>query len=459
MRCQEKFDSVLSGQVSAGENVLVAVSGGADSICMAELFLRSSLHPSFSVAHCNFHLRGEESDADEEFVRNWCREHSVDFTCTGFDTLAYASAHGLSVEMAARELRYDWFASVCAERNFSAVAVAHNSNDNAETLVLNLLRGTGLKGLRGMDSSGVVPGHPGVRLLRPMLEFSRDEILGFLQDIGTSHREDRSNSDPAIKRNLIRNGIFPLFAKVNPSAVKTLNREAGLFRQACSIVDDYIGSVTPSVLRDPGEGVLLKVDAKALMALEHSCYVLYRLLEPYAFPSGTASSVIESLGRETSSGKTFHAPRHMLVTSSDSILVVEKGESLSESSDTLVVTGPGTYDFDSCRFTVEVTERNLSMSLAQPRGTLAVDASAIPFPFVARHWREGDWMRPLGLHGRKKLSDMFTDLHFSAVDKAHALVFAPDGETSHVLALSGLRIDESIRVTDKCSKVLIIKNL
>ena len=153
MRCQEKFDSVLSGQVSAGENVLVAVSGGADSICMAELFLRSSLHPSFSVAHCNFHLRGEESDADEEFVRNWCREHSVEFTCTGFDTLAYASAHGLSVEMAARELRYDWFASVCAERNFSAVAVAHNSNDNAETLVLNLLRGTGLKGLRGMDSS------------------------------------------------------------------------------------------------------------------------------------------------------------------------------------------------------------------------------------------------------------------------------------------------------------------
>ena len=172
---------MLSGQVPAGENVLVAVSGGADSICMAELFLRSSLHPSFSVAHCNFHLRGEESDADEEFVRNWCAAHSVEFISTGFDTCTYASACGLSIEMAARELRYGWFASVCAERGLSAVAVAHNSNDNAETLVLNLLRGTGLKGLKGMDASGKVPGHPDVRLIRPLLDFSREEILEFLK--------------------------------------------------------------------------------------------------------------------------------------------------------------------------------------------------------------------------------------------------------------------------------------
>lgn len=459
MRCQEKFDSVLSGQVPAGENVLVAVSGGADSICMAELFLRSSLHPSFSVAHCNFHLRGEESDADEEFVRNWCAAHSVEFISTGFDTCTYASAGGLSIEMAARELRYGWFASVCAERGFSAVAVAHNSNDNAETLVLNLLRGTGLKGLKGMDASGKVPGHPDVRLIRPLLDFSREEILEFLQSVGTSHREDRTNSDSAIKRNLIRNEIFPLFGKVNPSCVRTLNREAGLFAQASAIVDDYFESVAPSVMRGAVSGEVLRVDTAALMALRHPCYVLYRLLEPYAFPSGTAASVIESLGRETSSGKSFYAPGHMLLIASGSILVAEKGSAVAESADTLVIEAPGIYELGSLVFSVEEMERDPSMSLVQPAGTLVMDASAMPFPFVARHWREGDWIRPLGLHGRKKLSDLFVDLHFSALDKAGAVIFAADGETSHVSALAGLRIDESLKVTGKCSKVLIIKNL
>ncbi len=459
MRCQEKFDHVLSGQVAAGENVLVAVSGGADSICMAELFLRSSLHPSFSVAHCNFHLRGEDSDADEEFVKTWCTSHSVEFISTGFDTLAYASANGLSVEMAARELRYDWFASVCRDRGFSAVAVAHNCNDNAETLVLNLLRGTGLKGLRGMDVSGKVPGHPDIRLVRPLLGFSREEILEFLQSVGAPHREDRTNSDTAYKRNLVRNGIFPLFGQVNPSFVRTLNHEADLFSQASAIVDDYFDSVSPSVLKEAGEGVVLRVDTGALMALRHPGYVLYRLLEPYAFPSGTAASVIESLGRETSSGKTFLSPGHMLLIASGSILLVEKGSPLLENADAIVVVAPGTYELASRAFSVEVVDRDPYMPLVQPSGTLVMDASAMPFPFVARHWREGDWMRPLGLHGRKKLSDLFVDLHFSALDKAGAVIFAADGETSHVSVLAGLRIDESLKVTGKCTEVLIIKNL
>lgn len=165
---QERFDRILKGLLPDGEAVLLAVSGGVDSMCMAELFLNTTAKVRFALAHCNFHLRGEESDSDEALVRAWAESHGVIFIKKDFDTKEYAASNGVSIEMAARELRYTWFAEVCRERGFAALAVAHNANDNAETMILNMLRGTGVKGMTGMRGSSLLPGSD-ARLIRPLL--------------------------------------------------------------------------------------------------------------------------------------------------------------------------------------------------------------------------------------------------------------------------------------------------
>ena len=214
---RDRFDRCLDGLLPDSGAVLLAVSGGIDSMVMADLFLNSAHSSRITLAHCNFHLRGEESDGDCAFVRDWACTHGVPFREAGFDTRSYAGEHGVSIEMAARELRYSWFASLCDEEGFSAVAVAHNANDNAETLILNLLRGTGLTGICGMRELSPLAGSAFAVLIRPLLGFSRDEIREYALSRGLEWREDSTNADSAYKRNLIRNEVFPLFSKVNPS--------------------------------------------------------------------------------------------------------------------------------------------------------------------------------------------------------------------------------------------------
>ena len=251
---RDRFDSCLDGQLPGEGAVLLAVSGGIDSMVMADLFLNSSNKRPITLAHCDFHLRGEESDADAAFVGDWAKSRGVPFRRVDFDTREYASSLGISVEMAARELRYSWCARLCEEEGFVAVAVAHNANDNAETIILNLLRGTGLKGVCGMRSVSPLPGATNALILRPLLDFTRDEIREYALGRGLSWREDSSNTDSAYKRNLIRNEIFPLFGKINPSFLETLNADARRFSQVQAIADDYLDSVIGDAAgRVPGE--------------------------------------------------------------------------------------------------------------------------------------------------------------------------------------------------------------
>ena len=204
-------------------------------MCMADMFSRAGVE--YAVAHCNFHLRGAESDADAEFVQEWAENHGVQFFREDFDTAAYAAEHGVSIEMAARDLRYAWFTRVAAEEGFDAVAVAHNANDNAETLILNLLRGTGLRGLRGMAADGLLP--EGIRLLRPMLGMTREEIEVYAEEHRVEYRVDSTNADTGYKRNRIRNAVFPEFKEINPSFVRTLNADMERFTQVDDIAEDY----------------------------------------------------------------------------------------------------------------------------------------------------------------------------------------------------------------------------
>lgn len=287
--------------------ILLAVSGGIDSMYMAYKAIEQSR--DFAVAHCNFTLREEESDGDERFVQDWCLEHGVRFFSRRFDTSAYAAEHGISIEMAARELRYGWFAELCQEKGFDAVAVAHNANDNAETLMLNLLRGTGSRGLRGMGA--VSDREEGLTILRPLLSITREEIKTWMLENGHGWREDRTNAMSEYKRNKIRNEVFPVFAQINPSFIQTLNRDMEHFTEADSIVEDYFLECLSGL--DCGEKLENGLSIPRLMALKHWKYILWRILEPYRLSRETfdkLTALLES-GR-TVSGKVFQSPTHLI---------------------------------------------------------------------------------------------------------------------------------------------------
>ena len=223
------------------KKTLLAVSGGIDSMCMAEIFVRRYPCECLAVAHCNFRLRGEESDGDEELVRLWAEEHGIRFHVRTFDTREYAADHGVSIEMAARELRYRWFAELCAAEGYDEVAVAHNANDNAETLMLNLLRGSGIKGLTGMSPVSDIPYSEGAsaKLIRPLLDMTRKQIEGFALANRIRYRNDSTNFSSEYKRNMLRNEVFPIFERINPSFIRTLNREMGYLSESEEIVSDY----------------------------------------------------------------------------------------------------------------------------------------------------------------------------------------------------------------------------
>ena len=431
--------------------ILLAVSGGIDSMFMAERFLATDGAGAIAVAHCNFGLRGAESDGDEAFVRDWCSRKGVEFIVKRFDTSKYAVEKGISIEMAAREQRYAWFAELCRERGFSCVAVAHNADDNAETLFLNLLRGTGGRGLRGMQARGTVPGAPDVVLIRPLLGMTRKEIAEWMTAAGAGWREDSTNAGSVFKRNKIRNKVFPLLKEMNPSFIKTLTRSMGYFSQENDIADDYYQEHRDQVFSDG------RIDVPALLGLKHWEYVLYRIAEPFGFNM----QVIDAIGRSLKepgqlSGKIFTGDGYKMVSSSDALIIsdIKQGEKLTG----LSVDKCGDYGFNGSTVSIRLYPRTPDMALEQPVGTLIFDADKVPFPFTLRTWQKGDWLNPLGLRGKKKLSDMFTDLKFSLLDKDDAIVLQTAAmQEGHIGALIGQRIDDSLKVTPETDTVLMIR--
>ena len=336
MMIQKSFDRTIVGLVPEKETALLAVSGGIDSICLASLFLNSSAGRRFAVAHCNFHLRGEDSDSDEALVAVWCGRNGVRYHKADFDTEQYASSHNVSIEMAARELRYDWFASLCRENGYYGVAVAHNANDNAETLILNLLRGTGLRGITGMQVETVVPVTrdelSGVRLLRPMLSFRRKQIEEYVAANSLEYHDDRTNAETVYKRNRIRHLVFPVFESLNPSFLTTFAREMNAFSEVQEIADDYFISVRESVCEPAGKDELLRVNAVRLCGLKHYKYVLYRLLEAYGFRDRLLEPVVRLLeSGKTFSGKIFEAPGYELITAGECLIVRKSARVVSDS--------------------------------------------------------------------------------------------------------------------------------
>lgn len=467
--------------------ILLAVSGGMDSMYMlarsSELFPGSEV----AVAHCNFGLRGAESDGDEEFVRGWCVSRGIRCFAKRFPTTEYASEKHISIEMAARDLRYAWFAELLSSEGFDAVAVAHNADDNAETLLLNLLRGTGTRGLRGMGSRRLPSGDGrgaagGGLVLRPLLGISRAEIEAWMKSNGVPHREDSTNASEVYKRNKICHSVFPVFAEINPSFLKTLASDMEHIAQVDDIADEWFRENAPKATEGwpaaVGQGPVISVPS--LLALPHWEYMLWRLLEPYGFDEPTLEDlkgVLLSGG--TVSGKTFEAPEWKAVTGSGKIVLVRRAEAegcgsgcgvAANSVAAMTVDAPGEYSFGGCRIMVRVFDKPADFNARQPKGTLVFDAEALPFPLKLRHWQEGDWMKPLGLGGRKKLSDLFVDLKWSLPEKAKAIVLEYPATKAGVDSAEGTgipaggrvgallccRIDDSLKVRPATRSILEI---
>ena len=494
-----EFSTVISSERSESRNLyLLAVSGGIDSMCLADLWVRCFGSDSCSIAHCNFNLRGEDSDADEALVTAWAEEHGVRIHKVSFETVQYASENGLSIEMAARELRYRWFGELCQTHEYKAVVVAHHADDNAETLVLNMVRGSGLKGLTGMKPVSPLPYsspcHPersegSFLLLRPLLTFSRKQIEGHAFAWKVPYREDKTNASVEYRRNSIRHEVFPLFQRMNPSYVRTLNREMTYLKDASDIVEEWCHAQLEKVLRpnchfdrvlhshfdralhshfdrvlhchfERAKRVEKSISIPSLLAIPQWRYLLYYILEPYGFNSSTLES-LESLlvSDRTISGKRFDSEEYTVLTERDRLVVLRKGEAGGDIF--TPIRCAGACHVNGFRILVETLPWTSDMPLKQPDGTLIFDADKLKFPFVCRKWRAGDWMIPLGMRGKKKLSDLFNDLKYGHWAKESALVIVDcrgdSAEQQHVAAVLPVRIDDRYKVTEDTTRIIRIR--
>ena len=482
---------------------LLAVSGGMDSMCLAELWLRAYGADSFAVAHCNFHLRGEDSEADEALVTTWSESNAVKLHKVSFDTMKYVREEGVSVEMAARDLRYNWFAQLCEDYGYAAVVTAHHADDNAETMILNMVRGTGLTGISGMKpvsplSFRPTEGSGEISLLRPLLSFTRKQIEGYVFANKIPYREDKTNASVEYRRNSIRHEVLPVLERMNPSVVRTLNREMAYFSDASSIVDDWCRTQLPKVLEphcEEGRRTDVAISIPKLMAIPQWRYLLYYILQPYGFNTSVLES-IESLltSDRTVSGKRFEAPGYVLLTERDTLVVMPlSSRPTSPLSSRLTsplssrpasplssrpasplsfrptegsgeifipVRAAGTHHVNGSLVVVETLAWTPDMPKKQPAGTLIFDASRLRFPFVLRKWRSGDWMIPFGMKGKKKISDLFADLKLTHAEKEQSVILvdctSDMAEQQHVAAVLGMRIDDRYKVTDRTKQIIRI---
>ena len=436
---------------------LLAVSGGMDSMCMADLFVRTCGLSDIAIAHCNFNLRNDESDGDESLVREWAAQWNLKVHVISFDTASYAKAHDMSIEMAARELRYAWFARLCLQHGYSYVAVAHHADDNAETMLLNMTRGTGIKGMTGMKNVSELP-CPEVsvpaRLARPMLGFTRKQIEGYVLKHKVPFRNDSSNFSVDYRRNRIRHEIFPVMKKLNPSFVSTLNREMAYLEDASGIVDEWCRTVERDIVTQADENIRISIEK--LLSHKQWRYLLYHILEPYGFNSATLASIENLLlSDRTFSGKRFLSETHELITERKELVVSELHDDDSDEGQ-LVIDEAGLYRFNDVNIVVEICPWTKDMPLKQPEGVQIFDASKLEFPIVFRRWSIGDWLIPLGMRGKRKVSDIFSDMKYDSAAKNNAIVMTDGTGCQRVAALLWVRMDSRYKVDAQTDTIIRI---
>ncbi len=426
MRLEERFIEHLKNLVpdAVHAHYLLAVSGGKDSTALVHLFHHHQLN--FKIAHCNFHLRGEESDKDEQFVRELAATMDKKLHVKQFHTLEAQQGSGKSVEMVAREERYEWFETLCPEADY--VVTAHHADDNAETLLLNLTRGTGLKGLTG------IPTRNG-RLLRPLLPFTSAEILQYLSENHIPFRTDQTNFSSQYHRNKIRHDVLPTLRELNPEIIHTLCNNISVFKQQynfyLSEIQKYISTITFT------KNEVLYISCEKLKSLEHAKLLLYETLKPYRFTPSQIEDIWQSL--EGISGKTFFSSTHIALKDREFIMI-KKNEN-TPISPTLC---QNLEELKALGFDVEHKTMEQPPQFPAAADTIYIDADKMCFPVQVRAWEEGDTFQPFGMQGKQKVSDLFNNLKINILQKRNIPILLIGNDIAWVV---GIRADHRFRIT------------
>ncbi|WP_028297182.1 tRNA lysidine(34) synthetase TilS [Olivibacter sitiensis] len=417
------------------DKVLLAVSGGRDSMLMAYLFAQSPF--AFGVAHCNFGLRGEESDGDEELVRSWSEDLGVPFHVKRFDTKRYAQDMKISTQMAARNLRYEWFSELMKSEGYNKLAVAHHKNDSVETVLLNLCRGTGLTGLHGIL---VARNH----IVRPLLYLSRQDIDRAIMELAVTYREDSSNLSDKYARNRIRLQVIPELKKINPSLENTFEKNIARFGEVEELLDILKEDVMKRLLVPKEVG--FDIDIAELKALRPLKLMSYMLFSDFGFSEATIDDLLTLLEKEPQSGKHFSSSKFQLWLDRGKLQLRQKEEDIAAEQKTL---GLGE------RIVWKGSKLGLSplgdICAEQACKAISVDADKLVLPLEIRSWQQGDYFRPFGMRGTKKISDFFVSVKLPRSEKQQVpLVVNGNGD---IIWVAPFRMDNRFRVQPSTNKI------
>ncbi|MGQ7868609.1 tRNA lysidine(34) synthetase TilS [Sunxiuqinia sp. sy24] len=420
------------------DRLVLAVSGGCDSVVMLDLF-RQMKH-DFVVAHCNFKLRGAESDGDEVFMRDYCGEYGIELYVKTFETREFALQEGISIEMAARELRYQWFYELLDSLTYDYVLTAHHQDDLVETLLINLSRGTGIRGLSGI--------HPKKeRLVRPLLFASREQINSYAAEHKLPYREDSSNQEFVHQRNLIRHKILPLFEEINPAFKANAARTAAILKETeqvyqAKVEDEKAGFVTR-------QGGQLLLDISYLQQSPFAETLLFEMLHPFGFNAGQAKEICQALKAEA--GKVFYSETHRLVKDRAVFILSPKAtDGLKRfyiEADCLEIAEP-------LAIQIQTLARDEHFQFSQNPAVADLDFDLLEFPLVLKKWEQGEYFQPLGMNGFKKLSDFFIDQKFSIPEKENCWILYSAGK---VVWIVGHRIDNRFKIANDTQHVYRIR--
>lgn len=418
------------------DKLLLAVSGGVDSVVLCELCKQAGY--DFIIAHCNFQLRGAESERDEHFVKGLAEKYSVEVLVRRFDTEKYAAENKVSIQVAARTLRYDWFNETAAARAIKFIVTAHHADDNVETLLMNFFKGTGINGLKA-----ILPKHGNI--IRPLLFARKEELAGFATANDLAFVEDSSNASDKYTRNYFRNELIPNLKKVFPQVEENLVHNLERFREIDELYRQAVSIYKKKLLEQ--EGNEFHIPVLKLLKTEPLHTIIYEIIRDFGF---TAHQVVDTISMLTSdSGKYIQSATHRIIKNRNWLIISPIQDIVPG---IILIEGEGKTEFAAGSLQLKKLY-NAQFSIVNDPKIAQLDADSINFPLLLRKWKHGDYFYPLGMQKKKKLSRFFIDNKLSLSGKENAWVIEMDKK---IIWIVGQRIDDRFKVTAKTKTVLLI---